>query len=795
MKTNIWYTLSPQSSILEFDKNAFESAIEITGQQWYEFIQEFSRNDITAYRTIVLPNISPERLEQVEQLYNIKPTETRIINDTETHYIFESIKSLAKARAMRFASTLSELYVTDYQFYTIYEPQCKEIVQTWKKLVDTPIYYFTEDTSHSDSVNTDLEIYANSSIKISDVLKRLHLNLPYDDVLNTVPWQGKPFAVALKYLWSLDIAYKFFNEHFEVGFTVHIDDISEFMQFGIAIKWAWIFEKDGGYWIEKAQGWSISITDFTIRVHYQVQNDKELVYMVTLVSRKGKEVKFIPWKNTMSEAVMADFIVKYWQFHLSANKIHLKMLHEMISNTKVPTINTYHQYGLHDYKGSKIMILPDGVYDFDTDRIFPKHDKVDFYFMWWNDGITVDPGSNIDLNNVPRFTRWEDATYNDFYKITDGLYNDRMKHLPLMLACWMAGTALYPTGLEKPHYYITGTTGSGKSTMSDLVASMFGVKTVIDMYNTTLFPLRVVCSSLRRLPLFFQEYRSSMPLIKEKDGIIRLVFDEWSFQRWQKNGDILKYNFEAQMCIEWEDSSSSGSIRSRCILITTDKRYKRNDVQGASKLINEAKWKLAWFLSTYVKSTDDGPYRQWLDAGLDRFGKQCTNHRLVSNMSLLYAWCMAFAPENQKIFEDILDELLSEQMKDFDTNGEGAQFMKIISQYYSDERYAQVYLDQWWLYIDELEIQKYINRTHRKMDLTVESYSGHMREMGFEVGDYEIYQKEEFSVDDGYKVVFGYRIRLIDCPRRLLVNRKINAAYMKAKKESSWWESANRWVQ
>jgi hypothetical protein len=124
-----------------------------------------------------------------------------------------------------------------------------------------------------------------------------------------------------------------------------------------------------------------SITDFTIRVHYQVQNDKEMVYIVTLVSKKGKEVNFIPWKNTMSETAMADFILKYGQFHLSANKTHLKLIHEMISNTKVPTIVTYYQYGLHDYKGSKIMILPDAVYDFDTERIFPKHDKVDFYFM------------------------------------------------------------------------------------------------------------------------------------------------------------------------------------------------------------------------------------------------------------------------------------------------------------------------------------------------------------------------------------------------------------------------------
>ena len=145
---------------------------------------------------------------------------------------------------------------------------------------------------------------------------------------------------------------------------------------------------------------------------------------------------------------------------------------------------------------------------------------------------------------------------------------------------------------------------------------------------------------------------------------------------------------------------------------------------------------------------------------------------------------MAFAPEYKETFEGILDELLAEQMKDFDTNGEWAQFMKLVSQYYWDERYAKVYIQNGWLYIDESEIEKYIQRIHRKMDLSVESYSWHMREMWFEVWDYDVYQKEEFDVDDGDKVIFGYRIPLVDCPRRLLVNRKINAAYKKAKKDS-----------
>jgi hypothetical protein len=123
----------------------------------------------------------------VEDLYHITPTETRTISDTEIHYIFESVKALPKSRAIRFAGTLSELYLNDYQFYTIYSQQCKEIVQTGKKIVDTPLHSYTEDTVYADSVNTDLEAYVNSSVGIEEVLTKLHINLPFDDKLNSVP--------------------------------------------------------------------------------------------------------------------------------------------------------------------------------------------------------------------------------------------------------------------------------------------------------------------------------------------------------------------------------------------------------------------------------------------------------------------------------------------------------------------------------------------------------------------------------------------------------------------------------
>ena len=80
--------------------------------------------------------------------------------------------------------------------------------------------------------------------------------------------------------------------------------------------------------------------------------------------------------------------------------------------------------------------------------------------------------------------------------------------------------------ISKPHIYITGTTMSGKSTMSGMVSKMFGVSKALDMGNTTLWAMKAACTSMNRLPLFMQEYRTTMKYVLEKEAIIRLVFDE-----------------------------------------------------------------------------------------------------------------------------------------------------------------------------------------------------------------------------------------------------------------------------
>ena len=102
------------------------------------------------------------------------------------------------------------------------------------------------------------------------------------------------------------------------------------------------------------------LTDFLIHVHYQIARPgQEVVYIVSLVNGLGRRVDFIEWKSKASEMLLADSILKYGPFHLTAPKAHLNLIHEMISATRVPTIYTYPRYGLNEYKGMQIMVYGD----------------------------------------------------------------------------------------------------------------------------------------------------------------------------------------------------------------------------------------------------------------------------------------------------------------------------------------------------------------------------------------------------------------------------------------------------
>jgi hypothetical protein len=100
-----------------------------------------------------------------------------------------------------------------------------------------------------------------------------------------------------------------------------------------------------------------------------------------MTNEQGHTIEHLEWKNISSETAILDFVMKFGNFHIYGGKASIIKLHEMVTTASVPTIYSVAQYGYNDYKGNKVMVFPDGVYDMDNRKFFPKHDTLPYYFL------------------------------------------------------------------------------------------------------------------------------------------------------------------------------------------------------------------------------------------------------------------------------------------------------------------------------------------------------------------------------------------------------------------------------
>ena len=781
MKIFIWYTLSSKSAVIQSNIEQFRADVALTGQIGYEFMQEFIGNDIVWYKTCVVIAPQAERIALVKEVYGIEPYQIRDTSEG-IHYIFMFPKAFTKNRYYLAAQYLGDLYKVETRLYTIFDDQCSSIDTLWFILDYTALTSIFHLPLLSDSINQDQEIYINETIQIQSALIALNSTDPFDPDLNIVPGIGKPFAYAVYKLWSVEWAYKFFNEKFEGEFITDGDGISEYLLNGVVARSTAIIEKNGGYYTLGAKDQLVRLTDFLIHVHYQIARPgQEVVYIVSLVNALGRRVDFIEWRSKSSEQLLADSILKYWPFHLTAPKVHLNLIHEMISATRVPTIYTYPRYGLNEYKGMQIMVYGDWVLDIETKRWYPKNEKMWFYFLGGNDGIKID-NSDEDSNQVPRFNTINTKGWDAYHGFLKQLYKGDHSYTPLLIASMMAGISLFNVEIKKPHIYITGTTMSGKSTMSDMIGQMFGVTKALDMGNTTLWAMKAACASMNRLPLFMQEYRTSMKQVLEKETIIRLVFDEGEFSKGRADSTTVHYQFRTQLCMEGEDISSSGSIRSRCLIITHSSLFNSGSGidGGVANFIKNNIDLLNSFAYSYYTTVSENTYRDAVKEWYKLFQDPKLPQRIIDNTVLMYAGAVAFAPDEQKNIERTCRGMMMRQVDDFNLNGEAIVFLKIIKEYLTG-RFAEAYVQDGYAYIDYTEIANFVNRTKRHTSISMDAYRGHMEELGFENDFFEVSIKKEWAAigDPNAKMIDAARIPIADCPKELLCFPLIYSAYKK----------------
>lgn len=112
-----------------------------------------------------------------------------------------------------------------------------------------------------------------------------------------------------------------------------------------------------------------------------------------------------------------------------------------------------------------------------------------------------------------------------YIELLTNVYSDESSYILPMMACTWLGAMLYKPPTKCPLFFVTGPTGSGKTTYANVISSIFGVKKLISLEGTTAFPLRIGLTMLDGIPLFMNEFRTNMMAAYEKTQILKALFD------------------------------------------------------------------------------------------------------------------------------------------------------------------------------------------------------------------------------------------------------------------------------
>ena len=121
---------------------------------------------------------------------------------------------------------------------------------------------------------------------------------------------------------------------------------------------------------------------------------------------------------------------------------------------------------------------------------------------------------------------------------------------------------------------------------------------------------------------------------------------------------------------------SSGSIRTRTIIHRTSaggrKKCKPQEV------ISKNRETISSFFYSYLVRTNQADYTKHIDDAYVLFKDCGAEPRIISNMQVMYAGCMCFAPDKKEYFIEQITKILAFQIQDFQQNSVTKQFLKVM---------------------------------------------------------------------------------------------------------------------
>jgi len=787
------FTAKPDAAIVETNREEFTSKLEKLWVQGCEYFQKFSGSKISKYYTIVA-SASWEafryRIDQVNKMYGIFPCEIRQ-SGSKYHAIYQLSRPLNKTNTDKLSLVLKEVLLCDTQYWTFfsdYEKVFEEKISTIsiEDIERVGKYILWGSTSVWDSINDSLLDVANF-VPAQSVVELFWRDDDIDEDLNVIIGYGKPFAYVREILGSLDATLKFFNEHFDTGFQMQDVTIDTYFVDGILSKSEEMMQLWGWYAVETEKG-NIRITDFTIRVHYKLLRDEKTSYAISLVGKDGKKTSIFQWSNSVSEANLVEIVQSLGNYHfITPLKKYLIMIHSMIANTPVPTIYVLPRYGRNIFMGSEVMVYANGVFDIQRKMYFPKAPDASFYFLDGTDWFVVQDFKwreydATTIASVPSIKSNEVYGFDDYRNIFHNLYKDITGDFLVMACCTYMWFGLFSE--ENVHYnpMFCGhwVTGSGKTTFAEYIKMMLGIEwdPVVFWGGTTNFALLTMLGRINKLPIMCSEFRAGSEDANGKEAMFRSLYDRNSIAKWNVQQTITTYELVASIFVEWEELPNDGAVRSRMIHKRLAKRF-QNLSSGIDihQIIANGKQKIDAFMHSYQMIADKDTYDECLIDGRTIFGGKGKEPRVLDNICMMYASCMAFDKKEKDYYIETLKKISLELHQDVADNGTGMQIIKAMWMYASG-RWSKVYIDQRkkTVIVPWYDLVNYVKRQKIELSLNIESYRDHLVEMWFEEWIYEVEVIDEFGIPEEICVDW-FSIHISKCPQELFTKKEVFRLY------------------
>ena len=195
------------------------------------------------------------------------------------------------------------------------------------------------------------------------------------------------------------------------------------------------------------------------------------------------------------------------------------------------------------------------------------------------------------------------------------------------------------------------------------------------------------------------------------------------------------------------------------------------------QIIANGKQKIDAFMHSYQMIADKDTYDECLIDGRTIFGGKGKEPRVLDNICMMYASCMAFDKKEKDYYIETLKKISLELHQDVADNGTGMQIIKAMWMYASG-RWSKVYIDQRkkTVIVPWYDLVNYVKRQKIELSLNIESYRDHLVEMWFEEWIYEVEVIDEFGIPEEICVDW-FSIHISKCPQELFTKKEVFRLY------------------